>query len=375
MIPLGPLSLLLILMTSVTTSFNLTTNANDTFPDTTNFNPMELYVDMKEGVSLAFDQGNGQEFAFCLKNGYENNYNQFGNSFKSNAVYEYTRILVGPSKGSNIYPLQYTYLDVLSEQLLSEVVDIVVHQNNDGTVALSCVDSGLYATWGNTQSGDGSWYSEAGNIPMCTESGVCPRCKYSLVIGSINDISISIVDLKWGEPEEAIPSSPSQVAEDYTDNYTDSKVTTTLTVQYTSTNTDTTIWEHAWGFEYSVEASLSVNIPFVGGGSITTTATTSYNGKYGTENTVTDAEMFEEAKEVTCPGRTRCILKYVASKLDNYNMPFSATVERTQDEGPPIQWEEEGVWRGVQAFNFRTVYCSESLETGVSNCPTFGWIK
>ena len=169
--------------------------------------------------------------------------------------------------------------------------------------------------------------------------------------------------------------SPSQVAEDYTDNYTDSKVTTTLTFQYTSTTTDTTIWEHAWGFEYSVEASLSVNIPFVGGGSITTTATASYNGKYGTENTVADAEMFEEAKEVTCPGRTRCILKYVASKLDNYNMTFSATVERTQDEGPPIQWEEEGVWRGVQAFNFRTVYCSESLETGVSNCTTFAWIK
>lgn len=335
---------------------------------------MELYVNKKEGVSLAFDWGDGQKFAHWGYMPEIPTYVQDGNSFKSNAEYGYTRILVGPSKGNNIYPLQYNFFQ-LFWGLRSHVHDMVVHQNNDGTVALSCVDSGLYATWGNVHDDDGSWFSYADNLPICTESGICPHCRYSLVVGAINDIRIRLVDLKWGDPEEAIPSSPSQVAEDYTDNYTDTEITTTLRVQYTNSISDTTIWEHAWGFELSIEAQIQVGIPLVAAGTATTTATASYNGKYGTENTVTDSELFEQTKTVVCPARTRCILKYVASKLDNFDMPFTATVERSQDEGPPIQLEEEGVWRGVQAFNFNTIYCSTSLETGVTNCPTFAWIK
>ena len=374
MIPSVTTGLLLLFVTTGTTSFTPNTSvANDIFPEKSTFNPMELYVNTKEGVSLAFDAGNGQKFAFWFYFFYI--YFQVGNSFKSNAKESYTRILVGPSKGNNIYPLQYAYVDLVDASILrSEVHDMVVHQNNDGTVALSCVASGLYATWGNYECNSG-WCSSGDNLPICTESGICPHCRYRLVVGAINDIRIRVVDLEWGDPDEAFQSSPSQVAKDSTENHSDTEITTTLRVEHTSSTSDTTVWEQAWGFEYSVEWSGSVGIPGVIGGTTTATATASYNGKYGTENTVTSSETFEQTKTVVCPARTRCVLKYVASKLDNYDMPFTATVERSQDEGAPIQWEEEGVWRGVQAFDFKTIYCTESLETGVSNCPNFPWIK
>ena len=66
-------------------------------------------------------------------------------------------------------------------------------------------------------------------------------------------------------------------------NYSDTETQTTLKVAYTQTTSDTTIWEHAWGFELSVSAEVEADIPFIGGGKVTTTAKASYNGKYGTE--------------------------------------------------------------------------------------------
>ena len=60
-----------------------------------------------------------------------------------------------------------------------------------------------------------------------SEPGICPACRFSLETGSITDISIRLVDLTWGDPEEAIPSSPSQVVEDNMNNYSDTETTKT----------------------------------------------------------------------------------------------------------------------------------------------------
>ena len=170
-----------------------------------------------------------------------------------------------------------------------------VVQNSDSTVALRCHYSGLYVTWSNDLGGDldGDGLNDEAVIlhnmpPICTEPGICPTCRFSLETGSITDISIRLVDLTWGDPEEAIPSSPSQVMEDNMNNYSDTETQTTLKVIYTQTTSDTTIWEHAWGFELSASAEFGVEVPFVGGGCVSTTASASYDGKYGTENTVQD---------------------------------------------------------------------------------------
>ena len=93
-------------------------------------------------------------------------------------------------------------------------------------------------------------------------------------------------------------------------------------------NTDTTILVHAWGFELSTSAEVEANIPYHGG-SLTTTATASYDGKSGTEHTVTGTQITLGA----------------------------------------------GIRSGLQAFNFDTVYCTISLEPFDTNCPIFDWMK
>ena len=265
----------------------------------TYFNPMELYVDAKEGVSLAYDDGQGQSYMFCQW------YQGLlvacdGWPYK---VYE-TRMLVGPSTEADVYPMTFTD----SNSGNPYTANLRVKTNNDGTVSLSCVDTGLYVTWGNKKHDGGEWFAyteDFGHPPVCTEQGICPHCKFTLVVGSITDIQFTIVDISWGDPEQGIPGAPSQVTMDYFDNYSDNNTETTLTVTYTNEISDTTIWEHAWGFELSISAEFKVGIPFIGGGSVTTTATTSYDGKYGTENTVTSKEELVNTKKVTCPPHSR----------------------------------------------------------------------
>jgi len=344
---------------------------------------MELYLNSAEGVSFAFEVDGVKQYSFFFARDQIGFSCSDGADYKNLAIQNYTRMLVTERLNaySDEFMIQFNYYEIDQDKLVEGVpIRVSVVQNSDSTVALRCYYSGLYATWSHDQTnevdGDGLRETRRACIypykpPICTEPGICPTCRFSLETGSITDISIRLVDLTWGDPEEAIPSSPSTVMEDNQNNYSDTEIQTTLKVAYTQITSDTTIWEHAWGFELSVSAKWEAKIPLFGGGETTTTATASYNGKYGTENTVQDSSTVENSKTVTCPPKTRCTLKLVASKLDDYNIPFTALVERTQDVGPPLQWQESGVWRGVQAFNFETFYCTTDLASGATNCPQF----
>ena len=136
------------------------------------------------------------------------------------------------------------------------------------------------------------------------------------------------MDLTWGDPEQPIPSSSVKVKEDNMDNYSETEMQTTLKVSYTQTTSDTTIREHAWGFELSASAEFGVDVPFVGGESVSTTASASYNGKYGTENPVQDTSTVENSRTVACPPRTQT----------------------------------------------QTVFCATDLNSGETDCPHFDWM-
>ena len=289
----------------------------------TAFNPMELYLNSKEGVSFAFQVDGVKQYSYFwwisggVLPGVPGYSGSIGADYKNLGSDTYTRMLVTErlNPDSDEFMIQFNYYDYIGDYLVEGVpIQMSVVQNSDSTVALRCHYSGLYATWRSdgTVDEDGDGLHDEAVVydykpPICTEPGICPTCRFSLETGSITDVSIRLVDLTWGDPEEAIPSSPSQVMEDNMNNYSDTETQTTLKVAYTQTTSDTTIWEHAWGFELSVSAEVEANIPFIGGGSVTTTATASYNGKYGTESTVQDSSNEENSKTVTCPPKTRCI--------------------------------------------------------------------
>ena len=76
---------------------------------------------------------------------------------------------------------------------------------------------------------------------------------------------------------------------------------------------------------------MECGIPFIGGGSVTTSATASYDGSVGAEHTVEEEQSIIETKEMPCPPHSRCFFKLILRKLDNVDMPFTATVRRNKE--------------------------------------------
>ena len=97
---------------------------------------------------------------------------------------------------------------------------------------------------------------------------------------------------------------------------------------YEEETSDTTTWEHAWGLELSAEIKFEENLYFEAS-EFTVGGTASYNGKYGTSNTVSDKITVQESATVTCPPRTKCKLYLKAKHLNNQGVPYTATVRKT----------------------------------------------
>jgi len=338
-----------------------------------NFNPMELYVGSNEGVSLTHEDGGEKFFSYFSA---ENNLGSFISDFKSQASRKYTRILVGPVKNESVYPLTfYTYPNT------NKTIDMRVHRNNDGSVSLSCESNNKFMTWGDGAGKSDDFpekqvalSSNLGNaeIPLCVKEGICPTCRYSLVVGSITDLRLNILNVTLGAPEGWEPSKPSQVSETSILNYAEEPIDSTLTVSHSYETVDETSWTHAWGFEGSVTAKAGFETGAViakATAEVSMTATISYDGSYGTTNTISETQVVDDSLTVSCPARTKCYLKYTAEKIDNFNVPFTAWVEKSSDAGAVEQFEQNGTWKGVNTLNFHKIFCTENLDTGLSNCP------
>ena len=178
------------------------------------FNPMELYLNSKEGVSFAFVVDGVKQYSsfwYWVGEGSRS----IGADYKNLGKDTYTRMLVTErlNADSDEFMIQFNYYDYYKGNLGEGApVRMSVVQNSDSTVALRCNYSGLYVTWSNDfnwgSDGDGL-NDEAGindYLPIGTEPGICLTCRFSLETGSITDILIRLVDLTWGDPEEAIPS-------------------------------------------------------------------------------------------------------------------------------------------------------------------------
>ena len=83
------------------------------------------------------------------------------------------------------------------------------------------------------------------------------------------------------------------------------------------------------------------------------TAKISYDGRQGTTSTIRETQIVEDTAE----------------KIDNFNVPFTAWVEKSSDAGAMEQFEQNGTWKGVNTLNFHKIFCTENLDTGHSNCP------
>merc|ERR1711962_1739174 len=124
------------------------------------FNPMELYLNSKEGVSFAFLVGGVKQYSYFW---------YFAHSISSGADYKnlgkdtYTRMLVTERLNADsdefMIQLNYYEYDIFDPDLGNLVegvpIQMSVVQNSDGTVALRCHNNGLYVTWSNVDEDGG----------------------------------------------------------------------------------------------------------------------------------------------------------------------------------------------------------------------------
>jgi len=340
-----------------------------------NFNPMELYVDDHEGVSLTHDDGGQTFFSFFNEDG------SYISDFKSQEATKYTRVLVKNTTQENVYQLTFfTHKDQNKNNNKTERMR--VHRNSDGTVSLSCESNNKFMTWADPQKSKSKDFPEKqvalssnlGNapVPFCVKDGICPTCKYNLVVGSITDLRFNILNVTFETPQGGAPTKPSQVSEKSIFNYGDEPIESTLTVSHSYETVDETSWEQGWGFEASATATASVEVgpDFAKAkGEFSVSAKVSYDGRNGKTNSITETQSVEDSLVVNCPARTACYLKYTAEKIDNFNVPFTAWVEKSTDAGTTEYFQQRGSWMGTNTLNFKKIFCTENLDSDYSNCP------
>ena len=349
-------------------------NKEDESPNL-NFNPMELYVDDHEGVSLTHDDGGQTFFSFFNEDG------SYISDFKSQEATKYTRVLVKNTTQENVYQLTFfTHKDQNKNSNKTERMR--VHRNSDGTVSLSCESNNKFMTWADPKKSKSDDFPEkqvalssnlgSAPVPFCVKDGICPTCKYNLVVGSITDLRFNILNVTFETPQGGAPTKPSQVSEKSIFNYGDEPIESTLTVSYSYETMDETSWEQGWGFEASASATASVEIgpDFAKTkGEFSVSAKVSYDGRNGKKNSITETQSVEDSLLVNCPARTACYLKYTAEKIDNFNVPFTAWVEKSTDAGTSEYFQQRGSWMGTNTLNFKKIFCTENLDSDYSNCP------
>ena len=349
-------------------------NKEDESPNL-NFNPMELYVDDHEGVSLTHDDGGQTFFSFFNEDG------SYISDFKSQEATKYTRVLVKNTTQENVYQLTFfTHKD--QNRNSNKTERMRVHRNSDGTVSLSCESNNKFMTWADQKSKSKDFpekqvalssYLSNAPVPFCVKDGICPTCKYNLVVGSITDLRFNILNVTFDTPQGGAPTKPSQVSEKSIFNYGDEPIESTLTVSHSYETVDETSWEQGWGFEASATATASVEAGVEGiakaSAGFSVSATVSYDGKNGKTNSITETQSVEDSLLVNCPARTACYLKYTAEKIDNFNVPFTAWVEKSTDAGTTEYFQQRGSWMGTNTLNFKKIFCTENLDSDYSNCP------
>lgn len=352
-------------------------------------NPLSLYVDAEEGFAIGHLQDGTKVYdAFTYVN-----YNplpeficatMLGDHHSNVPTLDiktlYNKIIINQQINNSTYLLDIYYYDQVAIEDGKDASYMLDSGRwfesipfEDGSIALKC-SNGRYLKYDAIKTRDSDASCPVLIQDMCDEVGICDQCKFYPEVGSVDPVYIEIMSIDWGEVDGAIITNPSIVAKDQQDNYSDETVELQMKVMFTDSTADTTIWENAWGFEFGAESTTIIKIPFVGEEDITISAKMSYNGKYGTSNTVTDTVTIEKTATYPCPGRHRCFYNMIGRHLDNQQVPYTARVKKTV--GSKVEeWNESGVWTGLKTYDTWAQYCTEDLDTHETNCPEVVQIK
>lgn len=194
--------------------------------------------------------------------------------------------------------------------------------------------------------------------------GIESYCKFEVSTGSITPVREEIVSVTWGKYQAPSSVNPIVVGRKERINGLSTPMTSTFSFEYTVQKTHETNWEHAWGVTAGISYSSTAAVEF-GFASATATmmvsAEVNYNGKIGGNSGETKVmKLMQKDTAIIAPGKKVTIMFQVI-KVDNAEIPFTATIKRTSEEGT-VYITEKGTWKGVVVLNSYVITKQEDIK-------------
>ena len=104
------------------------------------------------------------------------------------------------------------------------------------------------------------------------------------------------------------------------------------------------------GVSFTSTAGFDIGIAS-GSTSITISAELRYDGKKGGNEGVTQSTKFSDRTTVTIPPGKKATAKLMVRKIENAEIPFTATIRRKVGGIPRGTFTEKGTWKGVMVVN------------------------
>ena len=183
--------------------------------------------------------------------------------------------------------------------------------------------------------------------------GIDEPSKFIVETGSRFRVTEEIESISWGTFNPPAALSPTVIGTHVQKNGGSKNIVKKFTFEKTMESSQTTNWEHSWGLStgisYTAEAGVNVGVAS-GKTSLTLSAEVRYDGKKGGNEGKKKILKFSDETTVIIPPQKWVTVKFMVKKVDNAEVPFTATIRRKSEVGESII-KEEGVWRGIMVLD------------------------
>ena len=171
--------------------------------------------------------------------------------------------------------------------------------------------------------------------------------------GSITPVKEVIESISWGTYTAPVDINPTVIGSLQQRNGGSRDLVKNFVFEKTIQTTQVTNWEHSWGvtagISYTATAGINVGVAS-GSTSLTLSAEVRYDGKKGGNKGETKTTKFSDKTTVTIPPKKWVTVNFMVKKVNNAEVPFTATIKRTSEVGVS-RITQKGVWRGIMVLD------------------------
>lgn len=177
--------------------------------------------------------------------------------------------------------------------------------------------------------------------------------RFGVETGSVVPVKEEIVSISWGDFNAPADMSPTILETHTVRNGGSEEIVKEFTFEKDLETNQETTWESSWGVTSGVcftsEASIDVGIASAKT-SVTLNTEVRYDGRKGGNKSKKETLKLSETTKVSIAPHKEMTIKFMVKKIDNAEVPFTATIKRTSELGV-TKIQEKGHWKRVMVLN------------------------